>query len=152
MLETIVVLTTALFAFGFLLKRRGDRQPAEPKSTHASYLLNLDEGELRLGYNETITGIGMAGFFGWSVSRIREEVEIALSLRVLIAKSTGEKFTIGDKGKLRMDLTKAASSSRRGNTQHARGCINLLRLDDEPAANEDRARLDDAIEALRNSL
>lgn len=155
MLETIAIaiaVALATVAIVFLVVRRGNKMPAEPKSIHLTHIQDLNEDELLLGYNETIIGIGMAGPYSWPVSRVREEVEIALSLRSQIAISTGEYFTFRNKGKLRNQLTKAAVKSRQGNKEMPNsGVLRSLPHIYSPDDLEDRTRLDEAMWNLRRS-
>jgi len=153
MLEVIVVVIIALVAIGFLLVRRGKKLRAEPSPAHLPCLQEMNEEELGLAYNETVTGIGLAGTYGWSESRIRSEVEIAVSLRALLARSSGKDWTTGDKGKLRMELTKAAMKSRQENKQKPSFHVMSDHLLVDPFEDvEDRSRLDDAMLKLRRSV
>ena len=92
-----------LVYLGFLW-RRGGSAPAQPATNHEELVKQLDEEEMRLAYNETVTGITIAGNFSWSTSRVAAEADIAASLYVQLQKIIGEPITTKEMIRRRNDL------------------------------------------------
>lgn len=100
-------------AFFVVIYWRGSKMPAEIAAKHQELVDQLNEDELRVGYNETVTGIAYASDFNFSAARIIAEAEIAVSLFIQLHRVLGARISTGDKVKRRNRLLKLGQASLR---------------------------------------
>ena len=146
MTETVLIGGFLVFVLLVFIYRRGNRMPAEVTAIHRELVERLSEDELRVAYNEAVTGIAWAADFSWSGGRIAKEVEIATSLYVQLQRELGMPIARRDKVKRRNKLLKLGRDALRNSNNGKRHSLlsgQDLKVEQDFDDLPDRSQLDE---------
>lgn len=154
MVYFFVLLAVLFVVFVFGLHLQGAKLEAQPHPKHESFVTDLSVDELKIGFNEALTGLNLAFKFRWKASRIVAEVEIARSFYVELMKRMGTPINVKTKSKLKRDLLKIPNIAfKHRNTDWLPFSeTDKLSLDDWELELDDRSRLEETYQQMLNAI